>query len=278
MAWLDGQVVALTGGGSGLGRALVDTLLEEGARVAVLEYGAEKVASLREQCDGERVVVVQGDATSFDDNRAVVAAAVEGFGKLDCFIANAGLWDFNQSLAAMSPEAIESGFADIFALNVKAPLLGAKAALDELRASGGSFIVSLSNSALYPGGGGPLYIASKHAGVGLVKQLAYELAPDVRVNGVAPAGMVTDLRAPASMGLSGPVFADAEGARQRVADRSALHRCPEPDDYTGAYVLLASRRFGATTSGTVLDIANGKGLIGRVADDLLGGGIAAPRP
>lgn len=268
MGWLDEQVVVLTGGGSGLGRALVDTLLEEGARVAVLEFSADKATQLREQCD-ERVLVVQGDAGSYDANREVVAAAVDAFGRVACFIANAGLWDANRGVEAMTPEQIEVGFDDIFRLNVKAPLLGMKAVVDELRASKGSFMVSLSNSALYPGGGGPLYIASKHAGMGLVKQLAYELAPDVRVNGVAPAGMVTDLRGPASMGLEGAVFADAEASARAVADKSALHRCPDPVDYTGAYVLLASRRYGITTSGSVLDVANGKGLIGRVADDLL---------
>ncbi|WP_420176535.1 SDR family NAD(P)-dependent oxidoreductase [Luteococcus sp. OSA5] len=269
MGWLDAQVAVLTGGGSGLGRALVDTLLDEGAMVAVLEYSADKAEQLRTSCDPERVVVVEGDAGSFESNRQVVQAAVQKWGRLDTFIANAGLWDANRGVQDMSVEQIEAGFDDIFRLNVKAPLLGMKAAVDELRASNGSFIVSLSNSALYPGGGGPLYIASKHAGMGLVKQLAYELAPDVRVNGVAPAGMVTDLRGPASMGLEGAVFADAEASAKAVADKSALHRCPDPVDYTGAYVLLASRRYGITTSGSVLDVANAKGLIGRVADDLL---------
>ncbi|MGO4958099.1 SDR family NAD(P)-dependent oxidoreductase [Luteococcus sp. Sow4_B9] len=269
MGWLDNQVAVLTGGGSGLGRALVDTLLEEGARVVVLEYSAEKSEQLRSECDPERVIVVQGDASSFDSNKAAVDAAVQAWGKLDTFIANAGLWDANRGVEAMTPEQIEAGFDDIFRLNVKAPLIGMKAAVDALRASNGSFVVSLSNSALYPGGGGPLYIASKHAGMGLVKQLAYELAPDVRVNGVAPAGMVTDLRGPTSMGLEGAVFADAEASARTVAAKSALHRCPDPVDYTGAYVLLASRRYGITTSGSVLDIANAKGLIGRVADDLL---------
>jgi len=271
MGWLEEQVVVLTGGGSGLGRALVDTLLEEGTRIVVLEYSPDKCEQLGRECDPERVAVVRGDAASHADNRRAVELAVERWGRLDCFIANAGLWDANRGIQDMTPEQVEAGFDDIFRLNVKAPLLGIKACLDELRASNGSFIVSLSNSALYPGGGGPLYIASKHAGLGLVKQLAYELAPDVRVNGVAPAGMVTDLRGPASMGLEGAVFADAEASARGVAAKSALRRCPDPADYTGAYVLLASRRYGITTSGSVLDVANAKGLIGRVADDLLAG-------
>ena len=268
MAWLEDQIVALTGGGSGLGRALVDTLVGEGARVVVLEHSKEKAAALGEAVDPDRVKVVTGDASCFVDNRAVVDLAVQTWGRLDSFIANAGIWDFGRRIDQMEPEDLEAGFDAIYRVNVKAPLLGAKAALDPLRKSNGSMIVTLSNAALYPGGGGSLYVSSKHAGVGLVKQLAYELAPDVRVNAVAPAGMVSDLRGPAEMGLAKTSVTsfDMAGA---VARSSALRRCPEADDYTGAFVLLASRRYGITTSGSVLDVANAKGLIGRVADDLL---------
>lgn len=63
-------------------------------------------------------------------------------------------------------------------------------------------IFTLSNAAWYPGGGGPLYTASKHAATGLIRQLAYELAPKVRVNGVGPCGMASDLRGPQALGQS----------------------------------------------------------------------------
>lgn len=269
MGWLDGQVAVLTGGGSGLGRALVDTLLEEGARVVVLEYSPDKCRALEAECDPDRVAVLAGDAGTYAANREAVDLAVSRWGRLDTFIANAGLWDFGRGLDEMSPEELEQGFDELYRLNVKGPLLAAKAALDALRASNGSLIVTLSNAALYPGGGGALYISSKHAGAGLVKQLAYELAPDVRVNAVAPAGMVSDLRGPAAMGLADTSVGGFDMAGM-VARKSALRRCPEAVDYTGAYVLLASRRYGITTSGSILDVANGKGLIGRVVDDLVG--------
>lgn len=268
MQWLENQIAVITGGGSGLGRALVDAFLEEGARVVVLEYSEDKCRALVDSTDPERVRVVAGDSSSYADNARAVQEALDAWGRLDCAIANAGLWDYARGVADMTPEQLDSAFDEVYRLNVKAPLLLAKAALDPLRDSGGSLVVSLSNAALYPGGGGPLYVSSKHAGVGLVKQLAYELAPDVRVNAVAPAGMRTDLRGPASMGLSGTSIGSDEFAAS-VARKSALRRCPEAEDYTGAYVLLASRRYGITTSGSVLDIANAKGLIGRVADDAL---------
>lgn len=268
MGWLDDQVVVLTGGGSGLGRSLVDALVEEGANVSVLEYSPEKAEALRAEVDAERVVVVQGDATSYADNRAAVEAATQKWGKLDCFIANAGLWDFARTVSDMSPEDIEKGFNGIYRVNVLAPLLGAKASREELKATKGSMIVTLSNAALYPGGGGSLYVSSKHAGAGLVKQLAYEFAPDVRVNAVCPAGMLTDLRGPASMGLENTSTA-SDAFVDAVARKSALHRCPDPQDYCGAYLMLASRRYGLTTSGSLIDVANAKGILGRVVDDLL---------
>lgn len=269
MGWLDDQVIVLTGGGSGLGRALVDTLTEEGACVVVLEYAADKCAALRDSTDPARVVVMSGDAGTYASNLAAVDEAMARWGRLDSFIANAGLWDFARGVQDLSAEELDRGFDALFRVNVKGPLFGAKAALESLRASSGSFIVTLSNAALYPGGGGPLYVSSKHAGVGLVKQLAYELAPTVRVNAVAPAGMVSDLRGPSAMGLDQTSLGTDEFAAA-VARKSALSRCPEAVDYTGAYVLLASRKYGLTTSGSVLDIANAKGLIGRVADDLIG--------
>ena len=74
---------------------------------------------------------------------------------------------------------IEEAFDEMFAVNVKGYLLGAKAALPELVATGGNMVFTLSNSSFLPDGGGPLYVASKHACLGLVRQLAHELAPRI---------------------------------------------------------------------------------------------------
>lgn len=256
MGWADGQVVLITGGGSGLGRALVDAFLSEGARAVVLERSPGKAAALREGFGSDAVRVVEGDATTSSGNRRAVAAAVDGWGRLDCFIANAGIWDFRTFLENLPEDAIPDAFDEVFALNVKAPLLGAKAALDALRATRGSFIVSLSGSALFPGSGGPLYVASKHAGVGLVRQLAWEFAPEVRVNGVALGGMPTDIRGPHALGLHDTAW-DPARVDEIMRKRSPLGRSPRPGDYCGAFLLLASRRYGLTTTGTVMDVSGG---------------------
>ncbi|MRE27212.1 SDR family NAD(P)-dependent oxidoreductase, partial [Klebsiella quasipneumoniae] len=106
-------------------------------------------------------------------------------------IGNAGIWDHNASLVNTPAETLETGFHELFNVNVLGYLLGAKACAPALIASEGSMIFTLSNAAWYPGGGGPLYTASKHAATGLIRQLAYELAPKVRVNGVGPCGMAS---------------------------------------------------------------------------------------
>jgi len=259
--WLDNEVALITGGGSGLGLALVERFLDEGARVAVLERSAEKVAALRERFDAQRVVAVQGDVTSYADNERAVSAAVEAFGKLDTFVGNAAIWDHASSLVDLSPEQLDSGYDELFSINVKGYLLGAKAVARALIASEGSMIFTLSNSSFYPGGGGPLYTASKHAAVGIIRQLAYELAPKVRVNGVGPCGMASDLRGPVSLGQQDLRIMDSRSP-EAIAGILPLQFFPQPADFTGPYVMLASRANNRVLSGVMINADAGLGIRG----------------
>lgn len=249
MSRLRDQVALITGGGSGLGHAIIERFVAEGARVGVLELSPDKAAALRAEF-GTDVTVHPGDATRYDDNVAAVQATVADHGRLDVFIGNAAMWDFGRSLADLPGAVIDDAFAEVFGLNVKGYLLGAKAALPALTETQGSIIFSLSNAAFYPGGGGPLYTASKHALIGLVRQLAYELAPAIRVNGVAPGGMVTDLRGPRSLGLADTPLA-SRVQPDTLRGFNALRVAPSPRDYTGHYVLLASREDNRTVTGAV---------------------------
>jgi NAD(P)-dependent dehydrogenase (short-subunit alcohol dehydrogenase family) len=263
--WLADQVAIITGGGSGLGLEIVKAFVHEGAQVVVLERSGEKCKDLANQFPSEQVAVAQGDVTSQHANAEAVAVAVDRFGRLDTFVANAGVWDFMRSIVDMAGEELDQAFTELFRVNVLGPMMGANAAVPALRETRGSFLVTLSNAALFPGGGGSLYVASKHAGVGFVKQLASEEAPLVRVNGVAPGGMATDLRGPASLGLGDTAFSSLPV--QQLLEQGPMRRCPDPQDYVGAYLLLASRRYGLTASGTVLDVCNGVGLSGVVGRD-----------
>jgi NAD(P)-dependent dehydrogenase (short-subunit alcohol dehydrogenase family) len=257
MGWLDGDVALVTGGGSGIGRAVVKRFLNEGARgVGVLVRSKEHIESLHEEF-GDGVAVVHGDVRSAADNDAAVSATLERFGKLDTLVGNAGVWDYFAKLEKLSGQQLSESFDEIFGINVKGYVLAARAAAKALRASRGSMIFTLSNSAFYAGGGGPLYVASKHAGVGLVKQLAYEFAPEVRVNGVAPGGTATPLRGLASLGKHDKRLSETPGFNDSVAEAMPLRFMAQPEDHTGHYVLLASRANSRATTAHVIQSDGG---------------------
>ena len=254
------EVILISGGASGLGRAVVDRLLEEGARVGVLDRSARGLAELA-AARGDAIVGVEGDVRSLADNRRAVAACVSRFGKLDCAIGNAGIWDFSTDLLALPDEAVDRAFDEVFHINVKGYLLLAKAALEALVESRGSMIFTISNAGFYPDGGGPLYTASKHAAVGLVRQLAFELAPLVRVNGVAPGGISTDLRGPESLGMAQRSIADIDLART-APERVPVGLLPTARDYAAAYVFFACRADNVPATGSILNYDGGFGIRG----------------
>src|SRR5262249_53461114 len=154
-------------------------------------------------------VVYRGDSTSAGDTAAAVAAAVAGLGGLDVLVNCVGIFDFYRGLSDLSDDELDVAFDEMFAANVKGPLVAVQAAIGELRAHHGSVVLTVSTSGFYPGRGGVLYVASKFAVRGCVIALAHELAPDIRVNGVAPGGTIgTELTGPASLGLAGRLLDD----------------------------------------------------------------------
>ena len=258
--WLEGRVALVTGGASGLGRAIVERFLEEGAQVAVLDLSRERSEELAARL-GADVAVIVGDVTILTDNRRAVEATVERFGRLDCFIGNAGIWDFSTALVDLPDDQISGAFDELFGINVKGYLLGAKACFRELAKTRGSIIYTVSNAGFYPCGGGPLYTASKHAVVGLIRQLAYELAPKIRVNGVAPGAIPTDLRGPRSLEMADRSIASIP-LKEAMEQGLPLGVLPEPRDYTGSYVLLASAENSSTATGGVILCEGGIGVRG----------------
>src|SRR5947207_15967210 len=115
-------------------------------------------------------------------------------------------------------------------------------------------VFTASVAGLNSGGGGVIYTASKHAVVGMIRELAVEFAPDVRVNGVAPGGTMTDLRGLVSLGNDDrSQFADPQIA-DRLRANNPLHIALEPDDLAGAYVFLASRRSARGITGSIVTV------------------------
>jgi NAD(P)-dependent dehydrogenase (short-subunit alcohol dehydrogenase family) len=241
VGWLEGKVALVSGGGSGIGRAVVDAFVAEGASVGVLEYAYGKcqeiTASLPE------VVAVAGDATSSADNARAVEEVVQHFGGLDVLATFVGVFDNYVPMTEIPDDRFDAAFDETFALNVKTSLLGARAALPHLRDARGSIVLTCSSSSYYAGRGGTLYVASKFALRGVVVQLAHEVAPDVRVNGVAPGGTLgTDLRGLRSLGRFDERLEDRPGREEALKQRTPLQIALDPSDHAGAYVYLASDR------------------------------------
>ena len=266
MGWLEGEVALVTGGSSGIGRAVVNRYIEEGARVGVVDIVQDRLDELA-AAYGDRVVCVHGDVTRLEDNHRAVAQTVKTFGKLDVFVANAGLGDAFREIVDIPEDRLAKAYDEIFDVNVKAVILGARVAIGELLKTNGSIIITLSNSSFYPDGGGVLYVASKHAVLGVMRQLAHEFAPFVRVNAVSPGGTKTDKRMPASFGL------DERGERIRTQTHPSnidaaveavtpLRMHAMPADHAGAYVLLASRRDSRAMTGSVIKTEAGLGVRG----------------
>ncbi len=250
MGWLDGKRALIVGAGSGIGRAVADAFHQEGARVAALELDAGKAARLAAELPGG--LVSHGDATRMADAREAVAAVTGAFGGLDVLVNCVGIFDFYRGIADIGDDELDGAFEEIFAVNVKSQLACVRAALPQLRRSGGSVVLTVSTSGFYPGRGGVLYVASKFAVRGCVIALAHELAPRVRVNGVAPGGTLgTELTGPASLGLAGRVLAAAPGREQDLRDRTPLGVALTGADHAGGYVFLASDRARGIT-GTIV--------------------------
>lgn len=249
--WLDGKRALVVGAGSGIGRAVVDAFRAEGAKVAVLERDPDKCNRLRDELP--EVPVIEGDATGRDANDSAVRAAVHSFGGLDTLINCVGVFDFYRGIDDIDADDLPAAFDEMFRTNVLSQLQSVKAALPALRGHpGASIVLTESTSAYYPGRGGVLYVPSKFAVRGLVTALAHELAPHIRVNGVAPGGTLdTDLRGLASLGLAEVRLDDSPDRATDLAARSPLNVALSGADHAWSYVFLAAQRSRGITGETV---------------------------
>jgi NAD(P)-dependent dehydrogenase (short-subunit alcohol dehydrogenase family) len=246
---LAGLHALVTGGGSGIGRAVTRAYLAAGARVTVLERSREYSARLREEL---RTEVVTGDTTDPGSVALAVTRAVDAGGRLDLLTACAGVFDFYARVTELSADELLRSFGEIYGINVLGSLLAVREAAPALRRARGAVTLTLSTAAYHGGGGGPLYAGSKAALRGLVRHLAAELAPEVRVNGVAPGGTgATRLGGLAALGQQ-QTADQVPGRDERISAGTLLRVLPLPEDHAAAYVFLASPKTARVITGTVI--------------------------
>ena len=178
---LRGKIILVTGGAHGIGRALFDYLLEQGARVVAVDVDEEAGEAL--PTDGIRSAFIAADVRSESAVAAAVQQTVERFGALDGLVNNAGIADPTSGpVASLSLEA----WQQVLDTNLTGAFLCAKHAVPHLRQSGGAIVNMASTRALQSEADTEAYSASKGGLVALTHALSVSLGPDVRVNCVSP--------------------------------------------------------------------------------------------
>ncbi|WOQ18282.1 SDR family oxidoreductase [Raineyella sp. W15-4] len=254
MQMLENDVVLVIGGGSGLGLGVVRHCLGEGARVAVLEVSTAKVEQLREEF-GSDVLTIRGDVTELADVESAREEILATYGHIDAVIACQGIFDGQVPVADIAPRRLATLFDEVFHVNVLGHLLVASVFREALAARQGALVLTSSTAAYAADGGGAVYTATKGAIRSLVGQLAFEFAPDIRVNGVAPAGIAgSKLAGPGTLGLAGAtqdaIPKDAFLSTFRRV--SLLRELPTAEEYGPVYAFLASRHNTIMTGQTVV--------------------------
>jgi NAD(P)-dependent dehydrogenase (short-subunit alcohol dehydrogenase family) len=191
--YLVNRVAIVTGAGSGIGRAVAETLATAGARVVVsdidVDGGEKTVATIVER--GGTASFVRADTSSAEQNEALVAAAVERYGGLHIAVNNAGIG----GPAAQAGEYPIDGWEKVIAINLSGVFYGMRYQIPAMLGSGGGSIVNIASILGQVGfRGSCAYVAAKHGVVGLTKTAAIEYAPQgVRVNAVGPGFIRTPL-------------------------------------------------------------------------------------
>lgn len=243
---LSGKTALVTGGASGIGLAVTRVLLRDGARVAVnfLPHDAEAAALIAELAgSGAAVIPAPGDVSDPDAAKAMVGEAIARLGSLDFLINNAGAAGTKEPIPFPKLDAItDELWRLVLSTNLIAPFNCARAAERALRASRGAVVNTASISGVGVRGSSIPYAASKAGLINLTRALARALAPDVRVNAVAPGLVETPWTKPWP-----------ESRKQATLERTLLRRLAQPEDIADAILYLAAGASFMTGQTLILD-------------------------
>ncbi|MBA9071081.1 meso-butanediol dehydrogenase/(S,S)-butanediol dehydrogenase/diacetyl reductase [Methylobacterium sp. RAS18] len=227
MTRFSGKVVIVTGSGSGIGAATARRFAQDGASVVLNGRTREKLERVTADLEPDRVLVQTGDVSDQGDAEALIAAAVERFGRLDILVNNAGVVPTGPLL-----DASVADWRKVMAIDVDGVFFCTRAALPHLIRSGGNIVNVSSVSGLGGDWNMSFYNAAKGAVSNFTRSLALELGErGVRVNAVNPGLTFTDL----TEDMKGDT-----ALMKRFAERIPLGRGAEPDEVADVIAFLAS--------------------------------------
>ncbi|MDB5706114.1 MAG: hypothetical protein JWN66_3230 [Sphingomonas bacterium] len=241
---MKGAVAIVTGGGTGIGAAVVRRLAARGVR-CVINYASSRDDAEALAADVEEAIAVQADIVEDAACRALAGAAIDAFGRIDFLVNNAGRTKFanHEDLEALSAE----DFIDIYRLNTIAPFQMVRACAPAMRTGGMGAVVNVASVAgVFGNGSSVAYAASKGALVTMTQSLARALAPAIRVNAVAP-GYVGTGWFEKRLGEAGLAALNA-----RIASQTPMAMAAGADDIAGPIVMLLDPDNRVMTGETLL--------------------------
>jgi NAD(P)-dependent dehydrogenase (short-subunit alcohol dehydrogenase family) len=239
MGALDGKIVIVTGGTSGIGEGIAKAFVSEGAKVVIVGRREEEGRALEKRLG---VRFVRADVANEADIKAMVDQTVEWFGRLDCLVNNAGIPSPMISLTETDAATIDQ----VLAVNVRGVILGAKQAALAMLKTGSGSIVNIGSIAGHRGGiSAHVYSASKGAVSAFTRSAAAELGEKgIRVNTISPGAIVTGIFGK-NAGLEGSKADQVAGVvKEMFATIQPIPRAGLPDDIAQAAVFLASDASG----------------------------------
>jgi 3-oxoacyl-[acyl-carrier protein] reductase len=252
MGRLQGLVAAITGAGSGIGRASALAFAREGACVLAADLRDADATVEQVRATGGSADSIDVDVTRYEQVEAMVQRAVDRFGKLDILFNNAGVpqafTPFEQSTDAL--------YDRIFDVNVRGVIYGCRAAIPHMKARGGGVILNTASTAgIRPRPGLAVYNASKAAVISLTRTLALEVAPHhIRVVSLCPVATDTPML-PSFIGVE--QGADEAEGRKRFIATIPWGRLNRPEDLANAAVFLVSADAEMVT-GTAFEVDGGR--------------------
>jgi NAD(P)-dependent dehydrogenase (short-subunit alcohol dehydrogenase family) len=244
----------VTGGGSGIGKAIALALAEAGAPVAIVDVLPEGGRAVRDDIarSGGKSLFIGADVSRWDDVDRAVMEAVRGLGPLGIMVNAAGILDGYAPIHELSPAV----WSRVIAINLSGTFFGCKRALQELVRAGQGRVVNLASVAgLIGDGGGPAYVASKHGVVGLTRQLAVSAAAHgVTVNAICPGPIQTGLRvnSAAILGSDAPPMRGVGGDEAAIKAVTPMGRRGTVEEVAATALFLAGRDAGYITGHTLV--------------------------
>jgi len=237
MGKLEDRVAVITGGASGIGRAIAELFVEKGVRVVIGDVQDEEGQKIAERL-GNVATFKRTDVSSEDDVKAMIDYAVDSYGRLDCVVNNAGMGGVEGTIESIPAD----GFDHSIDVLLRGVFLGMKYAAPVMKQQGGGNIINISSIAGLRGiTQNHPYSAAKAAVIQLTRAAAMELAQHrIRVNCICPGAIVTSIFG-ATKGLPNEEIASTLGNLTRLFERvQPLPRAGLPEDIANAALWLAS--------------------------------------